>query len=240
MSWSFVWTCAARSHPTCSRNVGRRTGQDSWIPTHWAVRLEAACVIHWLVCMSLQTVIPSVHSLALERWHSSGWRKNKTYQDVSRNLVSHGKCHLNSLRSYKRPPATCTCYLPSQLRWTSSGMSCSVRFVEKGSQVNSLLVRIATSCMSLQSQPFVVNSTHWGWMTDEDSKLVINRMWGSPAPVIQLLSCKCVQSCILFHCTHLSNGLECMDLQKCQWEPSEEEPVAKLSDSESDVNDIEQ
>ncbi|KAG0718143.1 hypothetical protein GWK47_053045 [Chionoecetes opilio] len=89
-------------------------------------------------------------------------------------------------------------------------MSCSVRDVERWSQVNSLLVRTASSCMhtvqiqaaiwrSLQSQPFVANPTDCGWMTDEDGKLAVNWMRGSPAPdaVMQLLSCKCVRSCEL-------------------------------------------
>ena len=82
-------------------------------------------------------------------------------------------------------------------------------------------------------------------MTDEDGKLAVNWMRGSPAPdaVLQLLSCKCVRSCELPKCTCLSNGLKCTDmcrLQTCQNKAIEEEPVAQQSDCESDVDDIEE
>ncbi|KAG0719560.1 hypothetical protein GWK47_007246 [Chionoecetes opilio] len=79
-------------------------------------------------------------------------------------------------------------------------MSCSVRDVERWSQVNSLLVRLplqhalrakyqaAIWRRSLQSQPFVANPTDCGWMTDEDGKLAVKWMRGAPAPdaVMQL------------------------------------------------------
>ncbi|KAG0710451.1 hypothetical protein GWK47_022749 [Chionoecetes opilio] len=83
-------------------------------------------------------------------------------------------------------------------------MSCSVRDVERWSQVNSLLVRTASSCMHYvqttrlrsggevcRASHFVANPTDCGWMTDEDGKLAVNWMRGSPAPdaVMQLLSC---------------------------------------------------
>ena len=82
-------------------------------------------------------------------------------------------------------------------------------------------------------------------MTDEDGKLAVNWMRGSPAPdaVMQLLSCKCVQSCELPKCTCLSNGLKCTDmcrLQTCQNKAIEEQPVSQQSDSGSDVDDIEE
>ncbi|KAG0723823.1 hypothetical protein GWK47_041860 [Chionoecetes opilio] len=75
-----------------------------------------------------------------------------------------------------------------------------------------------------------------GWMTDEDGKLAVNWMRGSPAPdaVMQLLSCKCVRSCELPKCTCLSNGLKCTDMCRLQKMPEqgfEEEPVAQQSDS---------
>lgn len=80
-------------------------------------------------------------------------------------------------------------------------------------------------------------------MTDENDKLAVNWMRGSPAPdaVIQLLSCKCVRSCKLPQCTCLSNGLKCTDmcrLKTCQNKACDEELVAQQSDSESDIDDI--
>jgi hypothetical protein len=133
-------------------------------------------------------------------------------------------------------------------------MSCSVRDVERWNQVNSLLVRTAISCMqcmhenyqaaiwkrSLQSQPFVANPTDGCQMTDADGKLAVNWMRGSPAPhaFFQLLPCKCVRSFEIPQCTCLSKGLKCTDmcrLQTCHNRASDEEPVAQLSDSESDA-----
>ncbi|KAG0718961.1 hypothetical protein GWK47_051477 [Chionoecetes opilio] len=85
-------------------------------------------------------------------------------------------------------------------------MSCSMRDVERWSQVNSLLVRTASSCMHYvqttrlrsggevcRASHLFANPTDCGWMTDEDGKLAVNWMRGSPAPdaVMQLLSCKC-------------------------------------------------
>ena len=147
-TWSCVWACVTRSHPTCSRIAGRRTGQNTRILPHWAEHWEAACVIHRLVCIPLQAVLPSVNSLAGGRWqHSSRWRWTRHTRMLSRNLGAHGKCLLNYLRSYRKSPVTCTGYLPMQLRWTSSSMSCSVQDVERCGQVNSHLVRTAFSCM---------------------------------------------------------------------------------------------
>ena len=78
----------------------------------------------------------------------------------------------------------------------------------------------------LQSQPSVPDPKECGWTTDQDGRLVIQWMRGSPAPeaALQLLSCQCVHSCKLPHCTCLSNGLKCTDmcrLQTCNNQPSE-------------------
>ncbi|KAG0712538.1 hypothetical protein GWK47_018270 [Chionoecetes opilio] len=136
-------------------------------------------------------------------------------------------------------------------------MSCSVRDVERWSQVNSSFVRTASSCMHTCKLPgcdleeksaepaICCEPTDCGWMTDEDGKLAVNWMRGSPAPdaVMQLLSCKCVRSCELPKCTCLSNGLKCTDMagyRHARNNAIEEEPVAQQSDSESDVDDIEE
>ncbi|KAG0717345.1 hypothetical protein GWK47_054660 [Chionoecetes opilio] len=101
-------------------------------------------------------------------------------------------------------------------------MSCSVRDVEGGVKstppcedclfMHALRANYQAAIWrrSLQSQPFVRTPKDCGWMTDEDGKLAVNWMRGSPAPdaVMQLLSCKCVRSCELPKCTCLSNGPE--------------------------------
>ena len=91
----------------------------------------------------------------------------------------------------------------------------------------------------LQSHPSVPDPKDYGWTTDPDGKLVIQWMRGSPAPeaVLQLLSCQCVRSCKLPHCTCLSNGLKCTEmcrLQTCNNQPSEhdEEMEVELMDSD--------
>ncbi|KAG0718239.1 hypothetical protein GWK47_052826 [Chionoecetes opilio] len=137
-------------------------------------------------------------------------KMDKTYQDAFHELGRSWKCLLNSLRNYRKSPATC-CDLEE----------------------------------SLQSQPFVANPTDCGWMTDEDGKLAVNWMRGSPHKMLLCSYCprKCVRSCELPKCTCLSKGLKCTDmcrLQTCQNKAIEEEPVAQQSDSESDVDDIEE
>ncbi|KAG0712501.1 hypothetical protein GWK47_018337 [Chionoecetes opilio] len=136
-------------------------------------------------------------------------------------------------------------------------MSCSVRDVERWSQVNSLLVRTAFHALQyvqttrlrlegkLQSQPFFANPTDCGWVTDEDGKLAVNWMRGSPAPdaVMQTTVLQVWRSCELPKCTCLSNGLKCTDMCRLQtWARTrllkKRGPVDKQSDSESDVDDI--
>ncbi len=95
---------------------------------------------------------------------------------------------------------------------------------------------------SLKTQPSVPDPKESGWTTDDEGKLVIEWMRGSPAPdaVLQLLSCKCKRSCKLPDCTCLSNGLKCTDmckLQTCSNQPSEEEPTAELTDSDDGDSD---
>ena len=52
---------------------------------------------------------------------------------------------------------------------------------------------------SLKTQPSVPDPKESGWTTDDDGKLAIEWMSGSPAPdaVLQLLTCKCTRSCKL-------------------------------------------
>jgi len=92
---------------------------------------------------------------------------------------------------------------------------------------------------SLQTHPTVPNPTDHEWATDDDGKLVIDWMRGLPAPdsMLQLLSCKCAGSCKLPDCTCLINGLKCTNmckLQTCTNQPSDEEPIAELTDSDVD------
>ncbi|KAG0710079.1 hypothetical protein GWK47_023547 [Chionoecetes opilio] len=177
---------------------------------------------------------------------------------LSTNLGAHGKCLLNFFE--KLQEITCHMYLPSTHTTEVNKLRYELFCARRG-EVESSQLPPCEDCLfmhalranyqaaiwrrSLQSQPFVANPTDCGWMTDEDGKLAVNWMRGSPAPdaVMQLLSCKCVRSCELPKCTCLSNGLKCTDmcrLQTCQNKAIEEEPVAQQSDSESDVDDIEE
>ena len=61
----------------------------------------------------------------------------------------------------------------------------------------------------LQTQPFVADPRECGWTTDDDGFLVIEWMRTPPAPVLELISCKCLHSCKLPSCTCLVNGLAC-------------------------------
>ncbi|KAG0725063.1 hypothetical protein GWK47_039313 [Chionoecetes opilio] len=99
---------------------------------------------------------------------------------------------------------------------------------------------------SLQSQPFVANPTDCGWMTDEERGSLLST--GCEAHQHQMLLCSYCPASVCGHAnslsfTCLSNGLKCTDmcrLQTCQNKAIEEEPVAQQSDSESDVDDIEE
>lgn len=95
---------------------------------------------------------------------------------------------------------------------------------------------------SLQTHPSVPDPKDNGWTTDENGKLAIEWMRGSPAPdtVLELLSCKCTRSCKLPECTCLVNGLKCTHmckLQLCSNKPHEDEPAAELTDSDLDHDD---
>jgi len=95
----------------------------------------------------------------------------------------------------------------------------------------------------LQCQPYVPSPKGCGWTTDDDGKLAIEWMQGSPAPdaVLQLLSCKCGRSCKLPDCTCLANSLKCTDMCKlrtCSNQPADvEEEVVDLEDSDADNSD---
>ena len=53
-----------------------------------------------------------------------------------------------------------------------------------------------------------------GWSVDDDGKLVIHWMNGTPAldAVLELISCKCPWNCVLPSCLCLANGLKCTRL----------------------------
>ena len=94
---------------------------------------------------------------------------------------------------------------------------------------------------SLQNKPIVPECKGLGWTTDEDGRLSVDWMRGSPAPdaVLQMLSCKCVRSCKLPDCTCLSNGLKCTDmcrLHTCTNQTREEDSEVTLIDC-SDYDD---
>ncbi|KAG0727332.1 hypothetical protein GWK47_034861 [Chionoecetes opilio] len=170
---------------------------------------------------------------------------DKTYRMLSTNLGAHGKCLLNSLRSYRKS-------LPHVLPSTHTTEVNKLRYelfcarLERWSQVNSLLVRTASSwgCTTCNYQAAIwrrrsaepaicCNPTDCGWMTDEDGNLLStgSRLTSTKA-VMQLLSCKCVRSCELPKCTFLSKGLKCTDmcrLQTCQNKAIEEEPGSTTS-----------
>ncbi|KAG0711843.1 hypothetical protein GWK47_019735 [Chionoecetes opilio] len=117
-SWSCVWACATRSHPTCSRSAGRRTGQDSWISPK-TEPYTGSSVCDSLIGMHAFTgcdTVKCIRPAGEDDDTQTGEDGPKTYQGLSTNLGAHGKCLLNSLRSYRKSPATCTCHLPTQLR----------------------------------------------------------------------------------------------------------------------------
>ncbi|KAG0724047.1 hypothetical protein GWK47_005287 [Chionoecetes opilio] len=152
---------------------------------------------------------------------------DKTYQDAFHELGRSWKMSPELFE--KLQEITCHMYLPSTHTTEVNKLRYELflRDVERWSQVNSLLVRTASSCMHYvpklpgcdleekSAEPAICfEPTDCGWMTDEDGKLAVNWMRGSPAPdaVMQLLSCKCVRSCELPKCTCLSNGLKCTDM----------------------------
>ena len=71
---------------------------------------------------------------------------------------------------------------------------------------------------SLESEPDIPDPKTHGWTTDEDGVLTVQWMQGSPAPeaVLQMLSCKCVQTCKLPDCMCMVNQLKCTDMCKLQ------------------------
>lgn len=185
-------------------------------------------------------------------------KTNKTYQDAFQELGRSWE--VSSELFEKLQEITCHMYLPSTHTNNVNKLRYELFCARRG-EVESSQLPPCKDCLfmhalranyqaaiwrrSLESQPFVANPTDYGWMRDEDGKLVVNWMRGVPAPdaVIQLLSCKCVRSCKLPQCTCLSNGLKCTDmcrLQTCQNKASEEESVAQQSDSDSDVDGIEE
>ena len=96
---------------------------------------------------------------------------------------------------------------------------------------------------SLQQHLQVPNPVHHGWARDDDGRLTVKWMQGSPAPdvVLQLLSCNCSRKCKLTECPCLTNGLKCTSmckLQTCDNQTQEEDPIITEADStDSEMED---
>ena len=91
----------------------------------------------------------------------------------------------------------------------------------------------------LLCEPDVPSPQGHGWKVDDEDRLIIEWMRGSPAPeaVLQFLSCKCKRSCQMPSCTCLCNGLRCTDmckLQTCTNQAKEEDKPVELTDSDTD------
>jgi len=179
-------------------------------------------------------------------------KSNETYQEAFSELGRSWEVSTDLFQKLKE--ITCHMYLPStntrevnQLRYQ---LFCARRGEVESSQLppceDCLFMHVLRANYQaaiwrkcLQSHPSVPDPKDYGWTTDPDGKLVIQWMRGSPAPeaVLQLLSCQCVRSCKLPHCTCLSNGLKCTDMcrpQTCNNQPSEhdEEMEVELMDSD--------
>lgn len=72
---------------------------------------------------------------------------------------------------------------------------------------------------SLENHPAIPSPLDCsGWVLDEESRLQINWMTGSPAPdiVLEFLTCKCSRYCRLPYCECMANGLQCTSACKLQ------------------------
>ncbi|KAG0727311.1 hypothetical protein GWK47_034921 [Chionoecetes opilio] len=112
-SWSCVWACATRSHPTCSRSVGRRTGQDSWISPPLS-RTLGGSVCDSLIGMPCLTGCDTLSAFAgrgkMERTLKQV-KMDKTYQDAFHEL---GRSWEVSPELFEKlQEITCHMYLPS-------------------------------------------------------------------------------------------------------------------------------
>ncbi|KAG0727203.1 hypothetical protein GWK47_035151 [Chionoecetes opilio] len=148
------------------------------------------------------------------------------------------------------------CHLPTQLRVTSFGVSCSVRDVEEVGQVNSLLVE---DCLLHACTTCKLPAAIWRRSLQRPAHLLHQRLrlvtrWtssllstGCEAPRKPDLFCSYCPASVCGPCK-LPEKVHCLSngrvyghvrLQTCQKQAIEEEPVAQQSDSESDVDDIE-
>lgn len=96
---------------------------------------------------------------------------------------------------------------------------------------------------ALEQRPRIPNPSGHGWC-DEDGKLAICWMTGSPAPdvIIEFLSCKCTSVCKLPNCQCLTNGLKCTitcKLQDCNnWQEENSTVQDSVSEDCSDDEDV--
>jgi hypothetical protein len=183
-------------------------------------------------------------------------KADKTYQEAFSQV---GQSWEVSAELFQRlQDITCHIYIPSTQTSSVNELRYQVFCARRG-EVESSQLPPCEDCLfmhvlhanyqaaiwrrSLQSQPFVPSPSGCGWTTDDDGKLAIEWMQGSPAPdsVLQLLSCKCVRSCELLDCPCLTNGLKCTNmckLQTCNNQPTEDEEVdVELEDSDTDEDE---
>ena len=181
-------------------------------------------------------------------------KSNKTYQEAFSHLGQSWDVSTELFE--KLQEITCHMYIPSTNTSNVNDLRYQI-FCAKRGQVESSQLPPCKDCLSmhvlranyqaaiwrrsLECQPLVPKPHGCGWTTDDDGKLAIEWMRGSPAPdaVLQLLSCKCVRSCKMPDCTCLSNGLKCTDmckLQTCNNQPVEKDCV-DMEDSDSEDDD---
>ncbi len=180
-------------------------------------------------------------------------KSDKTYQEAFAELGQSWE--VSGELFTKLQKITCNLYMPSDQTTATVNKLRYQLFCARRGEVESSQLPPCEDCLfmhalranyqaavwrrCLQRQPFVRDPKKCGWTTDDDGKLAVQWMRGSPAPdaVLQLLSCKCVRSCKLPECTCLTNGLKCTDmckLQTCTNQAREGELEAELSDSDSD------
>ena len=210
----------------------------------------------WLVCMPSQAVrLLSAFACRGKMTAFKQMMLEKTYQDAFKELGRSWE--VSTALFQKLQEITCHMYMPSTHTTEVNTLRYELFCVRRG-EVESSQLPACQDCLfmyalrdnyqaavwrrSLQSQPYIPSPKDCGWTTDEDGKLAVKWMHGSPAPdaVLELLACKCVRSCKLPQCTCLSNGLKCTDmcrLQTCSNQASEEKPEVQLSDSECDTDD---
>ena len=90
--WFYALGCATKFVAACTRSVEQRPGQRSLTSPSSAMHWGEVSATLWLVCVPLQAVTLSVHSLARRRWQPwSRWSLTRPTKKPSLNLVVHGK-----------------------------------------------------------------------------------------------------------------------------------------------------